>query len=60
MSNKIRSIDQAFPGYSYKQTGVFSYDWWKDGNKLGGRQAQAMTLKLNKLLKDVLRTQNEQ
>ena len=57
--NKIRSIGDAFPGYSYKQVGVFSYEWWKDGNKLGGRKAQAMTLKMNKLLKDALRMQNE-
>ena len=47
-----------FPGYRYKQTGVFTYDWFKDGNKLGKKKSKDITHKFNTLLLYAMRSSN--
>ena len=55
---KKMSETYLFPGYRYKKTGVFTYDWFKDGNKLGKKKSKEMTHKLNTLLLNALRSSN--
>jgi hypothetical protein len=54
----MNNISDIFPGYTYKQVGIFDYEWYKDGNKLGKRKSKEMTMKFNKLMMDSLKAIN--